>query len=127
MSNVEDKISNITLELRNPELWEKEVSEAEAEADEEFGDYVLATLRYAKRFGRLVQYYLSQGKAFKKAADLASHEADTENITGNMHSGAIALLVACWEHGEKLRAWHNAKHGVKNSRGVVNPAVLVLE
>jgi hypothetical protein len=39
----------------------------------------------------------------------------------------MLTLARFWKHGEALRVWHNAKHGVSaETTGVVNPAVLTI-
>lgn len=62
------------------------------------------------------------------AKDL-SHEADTDpnGLTGFMYGCSVQGLAKFWIHGEELRKWHNGEYGVKDSKGVVNPAVLVLK
>lgn len=64
-------------------------------------------------------------------AKQASHDADTEGITGFMYGAAVSILSHAWIHGEALRRWHNldtqlGTEGEKanDSGGVLNPALL---
>lgn len=61
----------------------------------------------------------------------ASHEADTDGITGFMYGCAVQALARFWVHGEALRRWHNKETQIGTegdeanaSGGVLNPAIL---
>lgn len=92
------------------------------------GGYGEAILRYASRWAALME---NSGLEVSEVADSASHEADTEGITGFMYSAAVSVLSSCWVHGEQLRKWHNLKNQVHTEGekanadgGVLNTALL---
>ena len=61
---------------------------------------------YAKDWADLMEARLAEGQSIADVADMTSRLADTDGITGFMFGAAVSVLVACWEHGEELRAWH---------------------
>jgi hypothetical protein len=85
-----------------------------------------AIVAYAERWGRMMQVGIAGGESVAEAASRFQFVADTEGITGFMHGAAVAMLADCWKHGEQLRKWHNGEYGQPESKGVVNPAVLVI-
>jgi hypothetical protein len=87
--------------------------------------YGKAIIDYAKMWGRLMQYEISQSKLLEDIADKCSHDADIEEITGFMYGAAVKVLVDCWEFGKELQKWHNKSYNYKGD-GVVNPAVLTI-
>lgn len=98
----------------------------------DFG-YGKATVEYAERWANLMEEELKKGKELEDIAEQASHDADTEGITGFMYGMAVAILADVWEHGEELRRWHNLKTQIRdegeraNEKGtVLNPAMLVI-
>jgi len=88
-------------------------------------DYSAAIFRYAENWADLMEQEMEGGQDVTDIADRTSHEADTEGITGFMYGMAVKILSLCWEHGEKLRVWHNKKYD-HEGEGVVNPAVLTV-
>ena len=69
----------------------------------------------------------------RSVAKDASHEADTDGITGFMYGCAVQALAHFWEHGETLRCWHNLDTQIRDegekaneSGGVLNPAVMTI-
>lgn len=123
---LETKLEGITLELVNASTWTKiqERIDTLREEGDDWWQYEAATLRYAEAMGRLVQYYLDNGKSFGEAANKAADEADVDIISGAMYGAAVTLLVSSWRHGEDLRNWHNARY--RGGGGVVNPAIINL-
>lgn len=85
--------------------------------------YTAGIMRYAERWGGMMEQQLSDGLTVAAAAVRTQHEADTEGITGYMYGWAVNMLSEFWEHGEELRQWHNQKYDY-SSEGVMNPAVL---
>ena len=74
---------------------------------------------------------IAAGAKLEDIAKESEREADTEGITGFMYGAAVSTLTSVWEHGEKLRLWHNIgtqihDEGEKaNADGkVLNPAIL---
>jgi hypothetical protein len=90
-------------------------------------------VRYGEAWAALMEARLAEGPMFitnasiADAAEATQDEADSEGITGFMFGCAVQQLARFWKHGEALRVWHNAKHGVSaETTGVVNPAVLTI-
>ena len=86
---------------------------------------------YAERWARLMQREMANGKKLEDVAEVTSHEADTDGITGFMYGCAVSTLAHCWKYGDQLRCWHNldtqlGNEGEKaNESGcVLNPALL---
>jgi hypothetical protein len=94
--------------------------------------YSKAVVDYSERWANLMEERLSAtGSTIAEIAKKASHDADTEGITGFMYGCAVQALAYFWEHGEELRRWHNknAQLGDEGDRanesgGVLNPALL---
>jgi hypothetical protein len=93
--------------------------------------YGKATVDYAKRWAELMEQRMAIGEKLNDIAKITSHEADTDGITGFMYGCAVGILASIWEHGEKLRRWHNLDTQIHDegekanaSGGVLNPAVL---
>ena len=114
-------INGIELLLTDTDYWNNQV----AIKQEPYGK---AVINYASRWGKLIQYYLvnEPNKAFDEIASDTSYQADLEGITGFMNNCAVAILSACWIHGELLRKWHNAFWGKPDATGVVNSCVLTI-
>jgi uncharacterized protein YgiM (DUF1202 family) len=88
--------------------------------------YGQAIFRYAEKWAGLMENAIENGEKVKDVAEKLSHEADTEGITGFMYGASVSILSQCWEHGEKLRKWHNNEYAYEGD-GVVNPAILTVE
>ena len=88
-------------------------------------------VRYAEAWADLMEERMADGGSVADVAKQASHDADTQGITGFMYGAAVSILSAVWEHGEELRKWHNLDTQIgdegkeaNESGGVLNPAVL---
>src|SRR3990167_10077697 len=93
--------------------------------------YGRGVYRYAEQWANLMEQKLAEGRELENIADVTSHEADTEGITGFIYGCAVGILSLVWEHGEALRRWHNLKTQIQregeeaNKKGtVLNPALL---
>lgn len=93
--------------------------------------YGRAIMAYAERWANLVEEGMASGMPLEKIAKKASHDADTEGITGFMYGTAVQVLATSWAHGEDLRRWHNLDTQIHNegeeankSGRVLNPALL---
>ena len=86
-----------TMTLRDTDGWDKSVA---ANQD----GYGAGVMRYAERWARMMEAEIAAGKTLKECANSTSHTAETEGITGFMHSCAISILSQVWIHGEGLRA-----------------------
>jgi hypothetical protein len=93
--------------------------------------YGRAVIRYAERWGDLMEAKMAEGAELEDVAKDASHEADTEGITGYMYGASVSVLATSWEHGDRLRRWHNLDTQIHDegeraneSGGVLNPAIL---
>lgn len=92
--------------------------------DKNFQDfYTGGIIRYAERWGQMMEQEIETGASVTDIADRTSHAADTDGITGYMYGQAVNLLCHYWEHGEELRQWHNQRLGY-SGEGVINPAIL---
>lgn len=87
--------------------------------------YGSGVVRYAETWARLMQAEIAKGRTVVECAEVTSHKADIEGITGFMYGCAVSILAKCWKHGEDLRKWHNKEYG-QEGPGVVNPAVLTI-
>jgi hypothetical protein len=74
---------------------------------------------------------MDAGESLEACAKRASHEADTEGITGFMYGAAVSTLAQAWVHGDRLRRWHNLDVQIGNegekaneSGGTLNPALM---
>lgn len=112
------------MSLRDPEEWKKCV---EANSD----GYGSATARYAEKWARIMEGWMSKGLTVAECADKASQLADDEGITGFMYNCAVSMLSGVWEHGEALRLWHNKKSQIgtegdkaNDTGGVLNTSLL---
>lgn len=93
--------------------------------------YGRAVFEYAERWADMMEAKMAEGAKLEDIAKECSREADTEGITRFMYGCAVSILAICWEHGEKLRRWHNLDIQIcdegerANERGsVLNPACL---
>jgi hypothetical protein len=99
--------------------------------DNNYDPYGKGVIDYAERWANLMEERMAEGKTLEDVAKKASHEANTEGITGFMYGAAVAVLYTSWEYGDELRRWHNldsqiANEGEKANEegGVLNPALL---
>ncbi len=97
-------------------------------------EYGSGVIRYAARWAALMEQKIKAGAALEDIAESASHQADTEGISGWMYGRAVAVLAKVWEHGERLRRWHNLDTQISGEGeaanadgGVLNPALLRVE
>ena len=98
------------------------------------GGYGQAVIEYAERWANLVEDRTAGNEILlESVVKQASHDADTEGITGFMYGAAVSVLATSWAWGERLRKWHNldTQIGVEGERanrgkGVLNPALLIL-
>lgn len=97
------------------------------------GFYGECVLRYAASWAHLMEQAMADGKEFEDVADELGHEADKPyGITGYQYGCVVGLLTTCWEHGERLRHWHNLKIQIQDEGekanekegAVLNPALL---
>ena len=91
--------------------------------------YSKCVTQYAAQWGALMEQHINDGALIPEIAEADSHTVDQRpgfGITGFMYGCAVRELAQFWIHGEELREWHNAQYGVKATKGVVNPAILVV-
>ena len=65
-------------------------------------------MRYAEAWADLMEEKMKDGSIVADVAKQASHDADTQGITGFMYGAAVSILSGVWEYGEDLRKWHNS-------------------
>jgi len=68
------------------------------------------------------------GKALTegKTCEEAEHEMNGQGLTGCMAGCVASAIVHFHKRGEEFRVYWNASFGVKEGKGVVNPAVLII-
>lgn len=69
--------------------------------------YGIGIFDYLKRWAGLMEQEMEQGLSVGKIAGETSSRADTDGITGAMHTCAVSTLAEYWEHGEQLKEWYN--------------------
>lgn len=115
---LEGKIACIHLELRDGNVeWDDKKTEEHvvmttadywAFMKEKNSDpYGAAAFNFADQWARLMQYYIQQGETLEACFSKASHEADTDGITGFMYGCAKSLLRDVWVHGAELNKLDN--------------------
>ena len=89
---------------------------------------------YAEDWADIMEQAMDEGMSLEEIADSASHQADTDGITGFMYGMAVSILSKVWVHGERLRQWHNVKtqigtegHEADEKGTTLNPALLTVE
>ena len=90
--------------------------------------YGACAYRYCERWANLMEERMVDAP-LEEIAKQASHDANTEGITGFQYGCAVSILAHVWEHGEQLRRWHNLDRQIKDegkkaneSGGVLDPA-----
>lgn len=96
--------------------------------------YGKAVVDYAEAWANLMEKKMAAGEKLEAMWESASHEADTEGITGFMYGAAVSILTHAWKHGKELAKWHNRKYVKDEAKAdvaaemgrTVNPAILVI-
>jgi len=93
--------------------------------------YGSGIVRYVRRWAERMEERMAAGETLPGCWKEASHEADTEGITGFMYGAAVSVIKTVWEHGDELACLHNLDIQIRdegeraNERGtVLNPALL---
>lgn len=60
-------------------------------------------MAYAKRWARMMQLEMSEGKPLEKIYETTSNEADLEGMSGASGSFAEQMLIQAWKHGAELK------------------------
>jgi len=88
-------------------------------------------ISFAKKWAAAMEIEMELGKKLEDVADKTCSDIDKQlgqwGLTGFMYGMVVAVLADVWEHGERLKKWHNTKHGQPDAKGTVNPAILVLK
>ena len=115
------------MQLKDAPRWEKN---KEMNTD----PYGSGVVRYAERWANLMEERVVGEVTVADVARQASHDADTEGITGFMYGCAVSILSVVWELGEELRVWHNLDTQIQDegeraneADGVLNPALLTIQ
>ena len=123
---IEEEIKGIDFSVSDRDVWELWVKNNQ-------DGYGSGVIRFAERWARLMQVRMKDGD-ISSVANKASHDADTDGITGFMYGVAVSVLSSCWSHGEELRKWHNISTQIGNegekaneSGGVLNPALFNIQ
>jgi len=114
------------ISLRDEALWNKS---AKVNSD----GYGSAVVRYAERWGRIMEGEIARGAKLEDCMEKAERLADTEGITGFMYGCAVSLLSATWIYGESFRLEYNRKNQIGDegekanmSGGTLNPATITI-
>jgi hypothetical protein len=94
--------------------------------------YSRGVVDFAERWANLMEERMNaDGLTVVDVAKKASHDADTDGLTGFMYGCAVSTLSETWEYGEDLRRWHNLDTQIRNEGeianekgGVLNPAIM---
>ena len=95
-------------------------------------EYSKDILVYAQAWAEEMERRMDAGEQLEDIAHEASHAADADiGITGSMYGHAVMQLAIHWQHGEALRRWHNARHGVdgavaNETGGIIDPAIMTV-
>jgi hypothetical protein len=73
--------------------------------------------------GEKVMELLDEGKTPEEAGE-GLHGQD---LTGFMAGAAIQAVVHFHERGDEVKEWWNNRYGVKDAKGVVNPAIVTIK
>lgn len=115
------------MKLRDAEGWRKSV---DVNAGDPYGN---AVTQYAEAWADLMEERMAGDETMLPSiAKQASHDADTDGITGFMYGCAVSILSQVWAHGEALRRWHNLDTQIRDEGArandkpgaVLNPAIL---
>lgn len=74
-------------------------------------DYGKEIMRYAECWANLMENEIKNGKTLRQIADVTSHKADTNGLSGSMYNMAVIILVGTWIYGKELNALHNKSGG----------------
>lgn len=89
--------------------------------------YGAGAVRYAVKWAETMEQKLDAGESLADMQDRASHEADTEGVTGFMHGWAAGALSRFWQYGDEFRVAYNAGYGVgPEAKDAVNPAIITV-
>ncbi len=97
-AEVDALIKDEVLKLRAPGMWKKVVARNQSE-------YGKAIIRYAKRWGKLMQVEMKKQQLSELPKELieeTSLRADNEYITGMQFYAALGLLQLVWRYGCQL-------------------------
>lgn len=115
------------MNIVQPEKW------AHIQAVNSGDHYSHRCVTYAEQWADLMEAKLAAGESLESVASSAASEADTDGITGFMYGAAVSILSEVWEHGDRLRRWHNLdiqvgnEGQIANEKGTtLNPALLVV-
>jgi hypothetical protein len=91
-----------------------------------FSTYDLEILSYAQRWAELMEKEIDSGKDLANIAEITSHTADINGITGFMYSAAVLELSNNWKFGKELLEWHNIRNQIGNEGELANKTGRVL-
>lgn len=83
------------IKLSNQQAWQAYVAANR-------GSIGAGILNYARRWARLMQLEIAQGKRLADIWEKTSHEADLEGLTSTASSYAVGVLAECWTQGKEL-------------------------
>ena len=116
------------MKVRDQKAWDKWVS---SNSD---GGYGEQCLDFAEAWADLMEQAIAEGAKLEDIAEPLSHvAAKPYGLSGFQYGAAVVMLCQCWEHGERLRIWHNLDTQIgdegeraNESGETLNPAVMIL-
>lgn len=123
------------MQFKDKSVWEKSLANND---DGKIDSYGGSVNFFAELWALLMEAAITNGKELEEIADECSHKAcefmGRYSMTGLQYGCAVSILAAAWEHGERLRKWHNTATQIGNegdkaneSGGVLNSALLSVE
>jgi len=89
-------------------------------------EYGAGIIGYMERWAILMEAHISKGEKIQDIWMKTSHQADIDGITGFMFGMAVTVLSEYWIYGDDLKICHNTAMGYPKAKGVINPAVVVV-
>lgn len=123
-ARLEQEVAGVEFAVRDQGRWDHLVEVN----DDPYGGGVMT---YARDWALLMQVRMAAGNELEAIAKQASFDANIDGITGFMSGAAVSTLAEVWEHGERLRRWHNLDTQIRDEGkraneegGTLNPALL---
>lgn len=82
-------------------------------------------IKFATQWAKNMEKYMLKGSRLEEIIAVAAVSAGIHNISKEMYTNVLLLLVNTWIYGEQLRQYHNKKCGYEGE-GIANPGMLVI-
>ena len=107
------------MKFKNEEGWKEGIKNNQ-------DGYGKAVYDYAEWWANKMEKLIEEGKLLEEIWEKSSFD-EPFGITGFQYGCAVGILSELWIHGEQLKKLHNTHYGQPDTKGVVNPAILVLK